>query len=208
MVRINLAPEEKRARRLSAPSLPSVSGLSPSMLAGVAALVVLLVVVFLYVGERRALSEARAGVAEAQADSARLRGAVARVTAMQEAQDRLQVQVRNMESVVEGRLYWIGFLETLSRELPPYTWLEKVDRENLIPENAIRIAGGTFSNAAVTDYMRGLEASPELQAVTLVGVSRVQQDSVSYQAFTLVASYENYDAVVVAPRDTTPQEGQ
>jgi hypothetical protein len=51
--------------------------------------------------------------------------------------------------------------------------------------------------------MRGLEASPQLGNVTLVGVSRVEKDQVDYQSFTVVATFENYRAVIISPPDTT-----
>lgn len=211
-VRINLAPGEKptRARRRATPgiSAPKADWLprSPAMLVGVLGLAAVLVLVFLYFGERRAVSEVRAEIAEAEADSAELHEAVARVRTMEEAQARLAAQVEMMESVVEGRLYWIQLMEALSRTLPDYTWLTLVDREDL-GDDQVRIAGATFANAAVTEYMRGLEASPLLEDVTLVGVSRQVQDSVSFQDFTLIASYEEYTPVVVAPADTTQEEG-
>ncbi|MFN2384187.1 MAG: PilN domain-containing protein [Gemmatimonadota bacterium] len=212
MVRINLVPGDRqgrpRARAAAATSRPRLEGVprSPVVLGGLAGLIVLLLLVFFYFAERRALGEARAAVVEAQADSAALHDAVLRVRMMEETQSRLAVRVDLMETVIEGRLYWIRFMETLSRFLPEYTWLELVDQEELGPEQ-IRIAGGTFSNAAVTDYMRGLEASPLLERVTLVGVSRVEKDDVAYQQFTMVANFEEYQAVVIAvPADTTEAE--
>lgn len=213
--RINLAPGEKPSKtRTAVPTAPgrvkaSAEWLprSPAMLIGLVGMVVVLGLVFLYFGERRAVSEARAGIAEAEADSAQLHSAVVRVRAMEQAQARLAAQVEVMENVVDGRLYWIQLMEATSLALPDHTWLVTVDRDGLA-EDQVRIAGATFANAAVTEFMRGLEASPQLQDVTLVGVSRVQQDSLSYQSFTVVAEYENYAAVVLEPSDTTQQGGQ
>lgn len=208
--RINLAPSDKpgRRRRTLVPVArgrrPSLEWIprSPAMLVGVAGLAVVLGLVFLYFGERRAVSEVKAGIVEAEADSAQLHSAVVRVSAMEDAQARLAAQVEVMENVVDGRLYWIQLMEAMSRALPEYTWLQSVDREELAPDQ-VRITGASFANAAVTEFMRGLEGSPLLQNVTLVGVSRVQQDSIDYQSFTLVGDFENYSAVIVAPPDTT-----
>lgn len=211
MVRINLAPGERpgRARRPGLPTLrvPSAESplRSPSTVMALLGLVALLAVVFLYFGERRAVAGVEAAIAGAEADSAELHDAVVRVRQMETAQRHLVQRVEMLESVIEGRLYWVALMEALSRTLPPYTWLEVVDREELGPEE-IRIAGATFANAAVTDYMRGLEGSAELQDVTLVGVSRVQQDSIAYQGFTLIADFEGYEAAVIAPPQTEGQE--
>lgn len=214
-VRINLAPgERKPAKTRKERKLPSIpSGMpawlpsSPGVLVGLVGLAVLLVAVFVYFGERRAVEQMEVAIEEARADSARLHSQVIRVQAMEEAQDELAARVSMMENVVEGRLYWIQFMESISRALPPYTWLEMVDREDLAPDQ-VRLAGSTFSNAAVTEYMRGLEASPLLEGVTLVGVSRTQEDTIQYQSFTLVADLENYATVVIEPETNEEEGGQ
>jgi hypothetical protein len=54
--------------------------------------------------------------------------------------------------------------------------------------------------------MRGLEISPELSNVTLIGVTRVEKEDVEYQSFTLVSTFERYRAVVITPPDTTETE--
>jgi Tfp pilus assembly protein PilN len=66
-----------------------------------------------------------------------------------------------------------------------------VDREDLGPDE-IRIAGVSFANAAVTDLMRDLESSSELQRVRLVEIARTQRDSLEVQQFTLVATLEGH----------------
>lgn len=213
-VRINLVPgERKPAKTRKERTLPSIpTGVpswipsSPGVLAGLAGLVVLLVAVFFYFGERRAVEETHVAIEEARADSSRLHSQVIRVRAMEQAQEELAARVSMMENVVEGRLYWIQFLESISMALPAYTWLETVDREDLAPDQ-VRVAGATFSNAAVTQYMRGLEASPLLREVTLVGVSRTQVDTIQYQSFTLVADLEDYETIVIEA-DTNAQGGQ
>jgi Tfp pilus assembly protein PilN len=178
-----------------------VSG-SPSLLVGLVGLLVLLAAVFLYFGERRGISQARAAIEDARADSARFHTEIARVRAMEDVQSQLVARVDVLEEVVDGRLFWIRLLETLSLQLPEYTWLEAVNQEDLPPEE-IRIAGATFSNPAITAYMRGLEASPELQSVRLVGVTRALRQETPVQTFTLLATFENFDPVVITPPDTT-----
>lgn len=208
MVRINLKPGEKdrepRTSRIPSVRVPRPDWVtaSPSLLVGLVGLVVLLVAVFLYFGERRGISQAQAAIAQAQADSARFHTEIARVRAMEEVQSQLVARVDVLEEVVDGRLFWILLLESLSRQLPEYTWLEAVNQEDLPPEE-IRIAGATFSNPAITAYMRGLEASPELRAVRLVGVTRALRQEVPVQTFTLLATFENFDPVVITPPDTT-----
>lgn len=212
MVRINLAPGERRSRtagtRRRGTALATglagrftPAGLSPSLIAGGAGLVLLLGCVFLFFTERRGLESAEAAVIDAQADSVQLTGSIVRVRALENAQQRLAARVELLDDAISGRLYTLQLLETLSSTLPEYTWLEQVDRADLAPDQ-IRIAGATFANAAVTDYMRGLEASSVLKDITLVGVTRVEKDSISVQGFTLLGSHENYSAIVVVPADT------
>jgi Tfp pilus assembly protein PilN len=210
MPRINLVPGESQDRAKTrgavAPSdraqwLPR----SPTFLVGAIGMVALLIAVFLYFGEKRALAQADESIVETESDSARLQDVVARVRALEEVQARLASRVEIMQQVVDGRFYWIDLMETFSAILPDHTWIEKVDQEELGPDQ-VRVAGGTFTNAAVTDYMRGLESSPHLTDVALVGVSRVEKDGVEYQAFTLIASYEGFRATVIVPPDTTQAE--
>jgi Tfp pilus assembly protein PilN len=208
VVRINLTPGEKgrepKERRVPQVSIRRpewVTG-SPSLLVGLVGLLVLLAAVFLYFGERRGISQARAAIEDARADSARFHTEIARVRAMEDVQSQLVARVDVLEQVVDGRLFWIRLLETLSLQLPEYTWLEAVNQEDLPPEE-IRIAGATFSNPAITAYMRGLEASPELQSVRLVGVTRALRQETPVQTFTLLATFENFDPVVITPPDTT-----
>lgn len=208
MVRINLTPGEKsretKARRAPRVSIrrPNWLAGSPSLLVGLVGLLILLAAVFLYFGERRGISQARAAIEDARADSARFHTEIARVRAMEDVQTQLVARVDVLEQVVDGRLFWIRLLETLSLQLPEYTWLEGVNQEDLPPEE-IRIAGATFSNPAITAYMRGLEASPELQSVRLVGVTRALRQETPVQTFTLLATFENFDPVVITPPDTT-----
>lgn len=213
MPRINLISGERRekaSRRIRVPSSPislreSWVPTSPTFITGLVALGVLLVCVFLYFGERRALAQTGEAIVEAQSDSSRLHDAVSRVRSLEEAQVRLAGRVQVMSQVVEGRLFWIDLMESLSVSLPDYTWLEKIDQEDLAADQ-IRISGGTFANAAVTDYMRALEASSELTDVTLVGVSRVEKEGVEYQSFALVSTFEGYTPVVLGPADATPKD--
>ena len=208
MVRINLTPGEKsretKARRAPRVSIrrPDWLAGSPSLLVGLVGLLILLAAVFLYFGERSGISQARAAIEDARADSARFHTEIARVRAMEDVQSQLVARVDVLEQVVDGRLFWIRLLETLSLQLPEYTWLEAVNQEDLPPEE-IRIAGATFSNPAITAYMRGLEASPELQSVRLVGVTRALRQETPVQTFTLLATFENFDPVVITPPDTT-----
>lgn len=211
MPRINLVPGERqeRAKAARGPRFkverPSWLSASPSLLMGGAAIIALLLAVFLYFGEKRALAQTEEAIAEAEVDSTRYQEIVERVRALEAVQARLASRVEIMEQVVEGRFFWVDLMETLSQMLPEHTWLEEIDQEGLASDQ-IRIAGGTFTNAAVTDYMRGLESSPHLGDVALVGVSRVEKDDAQYQAFTLITSFEGFRATIVAPADTTEAE--
>jgi Tfp pilus assembly protein PilN len=204
MIRINLvpAPEGPKTHIGSRPSLPELRfdwvPKSPSLVAVGVGVAVLLVAVLLYSGERRAVSQARVAIVEAQSDSVRLHEVFVHVRSMEDAQRQLAFRLKRLEGVVHGRDYWPDLMETVSTTLPPYTWLERIDRADL-QSDQIRIEGATFAAAAVTEYMRGLEASSTLDDVGLVGVVRAERDSFRIQEFTLVASFENYEPVVIAP---------
>jgi Tfp pilus assembly protein PilN len=191
MVRVNLVPSERRRGgrrpRLAFP----VGRPSPELFLGGIGALLLLAAIALFVGERRTLAEARAAVVVARADSSRLHDAVARVTRMEQTQAHLGERMELLEDVVDGRLYGLRLMETLARSLPAYVWLERVDREDLDADQ-VRIAGVSFANAAITDLMRDLEISSELQRVRLVEIARARRDSLDVQQFTLVATFEGH----------------
>lgn len=170
------------------------------MLTGTTGFLALLLAIFVYFGERRALSDVRAAVTEAQADSTRLHRSFVRVRAMEDAHHQLTSRLDRLGTVVNGRDDWVSVLEALSMALPAYTWLETVDRADMVP-GQIRIVGATFSAAAVTAYMRDLEASEALNGVELVGITRAQRDSLAVQGFTLVATLANYVPVEESARE-------
>lgn len=191
MVRVNLVPSERlRERRRSRVALRAGRP-SPELALGGIGIVLLLAGILLFVGERRTLAEARAAVVSARADSSRLHDEVARVTRMEETQSRMARRMELLEDVVDGRPYGLRLMETLSRSIPAYAWLERVDREDLGADE-IRIAGASFANAAITDLMRDLESSSELQRVRLVEIARARRDSLDVQQFTLVATLEGH----------------
>lgn len=190
MVRVNLVPSERR-RESRLAGLAPVGRPSPELVLGGITAVLLLATFLLFVGERRTLAETRAAVVVARADSSRLHDAVARVTRMEQTQARLAERIELLEDVVDGRLYGLRLMETLARSIPAYAWLERVDREELGPDE-IRIAGVSFANAAITDLMRDLESSSELQRVRLVEIARARRDSLDLQQFTLVATFEGH----------------
>lgn len=211
MARINLVPAEYDTGQSPGLGMAGLAGRfvklprvpSRSLVVPLVGTIVLLSVVFVYFNERRGLRQAKAAVIEAQADSTRLHRTFSRVQAMEESQRQLADRIEVLAVVVDGRTYWLRVLEVLSRTLPPYTWLDQIDQSDEGGDR-IRIAGASFANAAVTEYMRGLEASTVLEDVTLVSVTRAERDSFVVQGFTLEAGLENYEPVVVEP----PEEDQ
>ncbi|MGH7557956.1 MAG: PilN domain-containing protein [Gemmatimonadota bacterium] len=202
MARVNLIPQARRRdmrrRRVALPQ----GRPGAELILGAFVLILLIGSVAAFAVERRSLSEARAAVVVAQADSARLHGVVEQVERIQRAQTRMAERIELLESVIDGRLYWPRLMETLSRTLPAYVWLERVDRQEP-GAGRIQIAGASFANAAITDFMHGLEASPELRDVALVEVSRSLRDSLDVQQFTVVATEEDRRIPDVAPDSTT-----
>ncbi|MGH7563351.1 MAG: PilN domain-containing protein [Gemmatimonadota bacterium] len=206
MARVNLIPQARqREMRRPLVALP-LGRRGGELILGAIALVLLLGSAAAFAVERRSLSEARAAVVVAQADSARLQGAVEKVERIERAQTRMAERIELLESVIAGRLYWPRLMETLSRTLPAYVWLERVDRQEPGGER-LRIAGASFANAAITDFMHGLEASPELRDVALVEVTRSLRDSLEVQQFTLLAAEEGRRIPEVVP-DSTAVEGR
>jgi Tfp pilus assembly protein PilN len=98
-------------------------------------------------------------------------------------------RIEAIQAVDQGRFRSGHLLEELSRALPPDTWLTSVIRKDEGGEERIEITGVTYSNLTLTQFMTGLESSPYLEGVGLIGSNRSVVDGVDVTSFALVARH-------------------
>jgi Tfp pilus assembly protein PilN len=73
-----------------------------------------------------------------------------------------------IQEIDAGRYIWPRILDEVSRAIPPYTWLERIEYSGGGPEPTFVISGRTGSLPALTRFMDALEASPFLRGIELV----------------------------------------
>jgi Tfp pilus assembly protein PilN len=129
---------------------------------------------------------------EARQDSVRFADLIERTNQLTARRDSIGQRVAIIQEIDAGRYIWPHVLDEVARAIPDYTWLREVTQLQTDPLQ-VRIAGQAGSNFAITNFMRNLEASPFLRAVTLErteqALSEVDQSDIIY-IFELTATFE------------------
>lgn len=150
------------------------------------------VVVWLFLDTGSRIDELRTQVEAAVRDSARYAGIIAAQERLIARRDSIRKRLEVIQEIDQGRYVWAHIMDEVSRALPDYTWLHRLQHlsgEDLAPE--IQISGRTGNIFALTRFMTDLEASPFVRSVRLTTTQQVQdaQGRVTLE-FILVASYE------------------
>lgn len=201
MIEVNLLPgaskrSARRSRRGGAglfSRLAKVEGLDrwAAFIAG-AWIIAPAVVAWLFLGASKRADELDAQLQDAVRDSTRYAAMIATQQRLIARRDSIRQRVEIIQEIDNGRYVWAHIMDEVSRALPDYTWLHRLQHlagEEFAPE--IQISGRTGNTFALTRFMTDLEASPFIRAVRLTTTQQVQdaKGRVMYE-FILVASYE------------------
>lgn len=150
------------------------------------------VVVWLFLDTSSRIDELKTQVEDAVRDSTRYAGIIAAQERLIARRDSIRKRLEVIQEIDQGRYVWAHILDEVSRALPEYTWLHRLQHlsgEDLVPE--IQISGRTGSIFALTQFMTDLEASPFIRSVRLTTTQQVQdaKGRVMHE-FILVATYE------------------
>lgn len=142
-------------------------------------------------------------------DSARYAAVVAQRDAAEAQRDSISRQIAVITALDGERFVWPHVMDEVSRALPTYTWLTSLRQSNPAaaaspeasvdgaPAVAIRLIGQTVNVQALTVFMRQLEASPFLSAVTLAVSEVALVDGKEVTEFTLDLQYAKPDPSVI-----------
>jgi type IV pilus assembly protein PilN len=195
MVRINLLSKPEKKKRaglpsgLSAPRISIPSGAPLPLLGGILMVVLLSGAVFLWVRQNARVGELGEQIDLARQDSTRYSRAITKIREIETTRSAVVARIEAIQAVDQGRFRSGHLLEELSRALPPDTWLTSVIRKDEGGEERIEITGVTYSNLTLTQFMTGLESSPYLEGVGLIGSNRSVVDGVDVTSFALVARH-------------------
>jgi Tfp pilus assembly protein PilN len=170
MIRINLAPEGKRRRRIGMGiSLPSFSftlpGLGLGTIFGVlyAFLIVGIAVYWWALGSQQARLAAE--IAAGQAELEQLRVTIAKVNAVKAQATELRRRLVVLEELMKGQGRPIALVDTFVSVIPKDLWITNLEtREDL----KLKVVGAAFSTTAVSDFMQNLKTSGKFTDIDIV----------------------------------------
>lgn len=198
MIEVNLLPESRKGtgRRSGQPSaaerLQGISfGKDPWNVALIAVLVIVpLAIVGLWLTQRAEARGLDERLAEASADSARLADLRSVSDSLLERQQRIRERVALISRLDRGRFVWPHLMDEVSRALPRYAWLTRLEQVAPPPDVSAEIQGMAANPLTITEFVRNLEASPYIGEVRILGSQRQELEDLAVQSFTLVARYE------------------
>jgi Tfp pilus assembly protein PilN len=110
-----------------------------------------------------------------------------------------------IREVDQRRYVWPHLLDEISAAVPDFTWLSEIASAEAADTTAgalsFTLQGSAGSTQALTRFMKNLEASPFIRAVTLVTSEQAEEAGRALHRFTLEARYESPDstAIVTVP---------
>ena len=205
MIEVNLHPSGGRKRRkkrgglsglsLEMPDLGNVRILEtfrtdPWNAAMIASFILVpVVVIFLWLGQRSEAQELQRRLDQALADSAELAEQLALNDSLTERRALIRSRVQVVRNLDQNRYVWPHLLDEISAALPRDAWLDAVSQQAPLPNLQVQVQGIAGTPLVVTDYVRNLERSPYIGQVQIVGTSKQVREGVSTQSFTLNVSY-------------------
>lgn len=219
MIEINLRPGLKRKRAGTSP----LAGLGerfkalgtrvqdPMMLlAGGAWALALLFLGGAWLLGQRQLARLEPQLEETRAEHERFRNFVAAKRREELIRDSVLAQISTIRQVDGERYVWAHVLDEVARALPAYTWLTNVSAQPRVitpadtaggavpvPRTDVLIEGRTVDIQAYTRFLRELEASPWLTAVTALSAETVVEKERAVTAFGIRATFERADSAYI-----------
>ncbi|HEX7118719.1 MAG TPA: PilN domain-containing protein [Longimicrobiales bacterium] len=149
-------------------------------------------IAWLFLGASRRIDELNRGVEQAVQDSTRYAKLIEAQERLLAREDSIKQKLAIIQEIDAGRYVWPHIMDEVTRALPDYTWLLRLQQlagTELVPE--FQIIGRTGNTFALTRFMTDLEASPFIRSVRLTTTQQVRdgQGNVMHE-FILMASYE------------------
>lgn len=212
MIEVNLHPEGSKRRRKGRrlPKAPgwlkpggsgsgrgTGDGKDPWLIAAVAsAVLVSLIVGWLWMSHRSERGALDERVVEAVEDSARLSDLRALSDSLMAREAQISERLELLRGLDGGRFVWPRLLDEFSRALPNYAWLTSIRQASPLPDLEIQVDGMAANPLAITAYVRRLQESPFVQRVRILGSQEQNVDGFSAHSFKLTVRYVEPQAPV------------
>ncbi len=199
MIEVNLLPEKQRPRGASKRSPRAKIGFKgsgkdrdPWTTALIAAAVIVPGAIgVLWWGQNASAGDLETRLDEATADSARLADLRAVSDSLTARRQVIRERVALVEQLDRNRFVWPHLMDEVSRALPQLAWLTSLQQLTPVPDVSIQIQGIAANPLAITEFVRGLEASDYIAEVRILGSQKqtLEDGDLVVQAFTLNARY-------------------
>lgn len=200
MIEVNLIPGEQKGssgrRRKRGPSIGgalknvSLGGDPWTTALVVAAVVVPLAILGLWLNQRSATAELEERLEVATADSARLADLRAVSDSLTDRQQSIRERVALVEQLDRNRFIWPHIMDEVSRSLPDVAWLTSLRQLSAAPDLRFQVQGMAASPLVITEFVRSLQSSPYVTDVRILGSQQqALEEGLAVQAFTLTARY-------------------
>ena len=236
MIEINLLPGARKPKRSKGPSF-DFSALTSGALSQIKDPFLGIAVVGLVLGlggvaaqyllQGRRESNLNERLQTARQDSIRYAKTLEEIKLAEAQRDSVVRQLAIIRAIDGERYTWPHMLDELSRQLPQYTWLTRIQQTSAVPSvvvrdsatgrgggaqrmeqitNAaqrsitrltLRVVGETVDVQAITRFWRQLEQSPFIESVNLVGSTTKAVSGAEVIEFTLDLAFQQPDPSVI-----------
>lgn len=139
-------------------------------------------------------------------DSVRNSAIIQRTNELRARGDSIQERVAIIQEIDAGRFTWPHVLDEIAAAVPDYTWLREVLYQSDGPLT-VRVTGRAGSIFAITNFMRRLEASRFLRAVSPETMQQVPSEENPDDLVYLFELVLTYEAPAINELETVPLFG-
>lgn len=171
-------------------SAGSGDGRDPWLIAAVAIpALVLLVIGWLWMSQRNERGALDDRITDAVEDSTRLSDLRALSDSLMAREAQIRERLDLLRGLDDGRFIWPRLLDEFSRALPDYAWLTSIRQASALPDLQVQIDGMAANPLAVTAYVRGLQESPFVGEVRILGSQEQDLEGFRAHTFKLIVGY-------------------
>jgi type IV pilus assembly protein PilN len=194
VIRINLLPQEERARRRTLPTvrIPGMASVAPFAVLGALVLAVVTVASV----QSRQIAKLTGDVAAARAEAERYKPQLEKIREITQKREEVRTRLDIIARLDRDRYYRVQLLDEMSRSVPENLWLTEMSE---LSDRRYKIDGVTFSNFIVARFMEKLEAAEHWRQVDLDVTQKGEMEELEVVKFTL---FSNAQPTAAQPEGT------
>lgn len=169
----------------------------------VALTIVLGYVGFQFMSVRSTTEELQVQLETAVQDSIRNAAIIQRTNELRARADSIQERVGIIQEIDLHRYTWPHILDEIAAAVPDFTWLREILYSGDNPLR-VRVSGRAGSIFAITNFMRRLEASRYLRAVSTETIQQVPSEEDPQDLVYMFELVMEYDPPPIEERETVP----